>query len=100
MALISPAMIDDTCVSPKAKSENGTLLSRTATTAKWRHVDRRRGRGVLVTTHVIERASAPRAILPKATSIGEKYSRPSLIHQNEQPHVVASKTKETCHGSQ
>jgi hypothetical protein len=23
-----------------------------------------------------------------------------LIHQNEQPHVVASSTKETCHGSQ
>ena len=97
-ALMMPARTDETCVSPMAKSVNGTLFISIATTNRWRHVERLRGSRAPAMADTTTSALAPMASRTNATCTGASICSPSLIHQKEQPQVAASSTNTTCHG--
>ena len=70
-----------------------------ASTNRCPQTDHRRGSLARVKPLMTTRVTAPTASRPKATSTGEKDRRPSLIHQNEQPHIAASNTNDRDHGN-
>jgi hypothetical protein len=89
VALTSPARVELTRVSARAKRKLGAEFSSSDKTPRWIQSFEGLGREILFIAHHVTSVRNPKKDLKKVISIGEKLSSATLMKRNEVPHAIA-----------